>query len=452
MKKLLAPVAVIIVVAAAAFIIQSCRNKQSYTFETSPVAKGSIVNVVTATGTLEAITSVQVGTQVSGIVEKLYVDFNSKVKKGQILAELDKVALKSSVDQALASLDQAKAEMDYQSATYQRSKALFEKNLLAQADYDLAKYNYEQAKASLKTAQAQYDKSIVNLGYATIFSPIDGVVTNRAVEEGQTVASSFSTPEIFTIAQDLTQMKVEADVDETDIGQVRDGQRVEFTVDAFPDEKFSGVVSQIRLKPTTISNVVTYTVIINAPNPDLKLLPGLTADITIYVEEVNDALTIPYKAIKFTPATEYLARMNKEWKKEGAGFDGNQRSGARGNWQGSRPSGMQQGPEPADGQHNPMASATSQGTTGTNGSFVKPTMVWVKEGEKIHPVHVVLGSNDGNIAEVKSGLKEGDIVVTSMKLESGKSSAKVTKAATSPFMPKRPGSSTTRTTTTTKSN
>jgi len=433
MKRLLAPVASIIVVAAAALIITGCFKKQSYTFETTEVTKGSIVNVVTATGTLEAITSVQVGTQVSGIVEKLYVDFNSKVKKGQVLAQLDKVALKSSVDQAMASLDQAKAEMDYQTATYERTKALFDKNLIAQADFDQAKYNYEQAKASLKTAQAQYDKSIVNLGYATIYSPIDGVVTNRAVEEGQTVASSFSTPEIFTIAQDLTQMKVEADVDETDIGQVKDGQRVEFTVDAFPDAKFTGTVSQIRLKPTTVSNVVTYTVIINAPNPDLKLLPGLTADITIYVEEVKDVLTVPYKAIKFTPTADYLAKMGKEMKKNGMPSGHKRDSGYKGSWQGSAPSGMPQGSAP---------SAMPQGTTGTTGSSVKQTMVWVKEGERIHPVPVELGSNDGTIAEVKSGLKEGDLVVTGMKLEAGKVKTKSTTSTSSPFMPKRPGGQT----------
>jgi HlyD family secretion protein len=436
MKRLLAPVAVIAVLAVAAVIITSCKKKQSYTFETSKVEKGSIVNMVTATGTIEAITSVQVGTQVSGIVEKLYVDFNSPVKKGQILAELDKVALKSNVDQALASLDDAKAEVEYQTSTYERSKALYDKNLIAQADYDLAKYNYEKSRTTLKTSQAQYDRALVNLGYATIYSPIDGVVINRAVDEGQTVAASFSTPEIFTIAKDLTKMQVEADIDETDIGQVKDGQRVEFLVDAYPDETFTGTVSQIRLKPTTTSNVVTYTVIINAPNPDLKLLPGLTANITVYVQEIKDVLTVPYKAVKFTPSTDYFARMGKEMRRMGtppAGMN-----------PGSMPSGMQQGS---------MPSGMPQGMPGM-ASGSKATKVWVKEGDNIHPVPVELGSNDGSTAEVKSGLKEGDLVVTSMTLEAGKVKAKSSTTASSPFMPRRPGSgnSTSKTTSTTKSN
>ncbi len=432
MKRLLVPVSLVIIVTATVLIISSCRKRQSYTFETSRVTKGAITNVVTPTGTLEAITSVQVGTQVSGIVKKLYADFNSPVKKGEVLAELDKVSLKSSVDQALASLDQSKAEMEYQTSNYNRTKALYDKALIAQSDFDLSKYNYEQAKASLKTAQANYDRAMVNLGYATIYSPIDGVVTNRAVEEGQTVASSFSTPEIFTIAQDLTQMKVEANVDETDIGQVKVGQRVEFTVDAYPDEKFAGSVSQIRLKPTTTSNVVTYTVIINAPNPDLKLLPGMTASITVYVEEVNDVLTVPYKAIKFTPSSDYLAKMFKGMKRGGMA----PHAGAMA----QRPSGMSQGGSMPSGmsQGGAMPSGMPQ-MNGGNGNFVKPTMVWVKEGDKIHPVPVVLGTNDGTVAEVKSGLKEGDEVITSMKLESAKAAKKSNTTASSPFMPKRPG-------------
>ena len=312
MKRVIISSAVLAVAAVTILAIHGCKKSQAYTFETATVQKGSVTNTVTATGTLEAITSVVVGTQVSGIVEKLYVDFNSPVKKGQILAELDKVALNSQVDQANATLESAKAETEYQQSNFERSNALFEKNLVAQADFDLAKYNYEKSKATLKNAKANYDKAIVNLKYATIYSPIDGVVMNRAVDEGQTVAASFNTPEIFTIAQDLTQMQVEADIDETDIGTVKEGQRVEFDVDAFPDEKFTGTVMQIRLSPVTTSNVVTYTVVINAPNPDQKLLPGMTANLVIYVEETNDVLTIPYKAVKFTPEAEYLAKMGKE--------------------------------------------------------------------------------------------------------------------------------------------
>lgn len=421
MKRVIIIGAVLAVTAATVTGIHGCNKSQSYTFETATVQKGAITNTVTATGTLEAITSVVVGTQVSGIVEKLYVDFNSPVRKGQILAELDKVALKSQVDQAYATLESSRAESEYQQSNYERSMALFEKNLVAKADYDLAKYNYEKSKSSLKNAQAQYEKARVNLGYATIYSPIDGVVMNRAVDEGQTVAASFNTPEIFTIAQDLTQMQVEADIDESDIGMVKEGQRVEFDVDAFADEKFNGSVIQIRLSPVTTSNVVTYTVVINAPNPDQKLLPGMTANIVIYVEETNDVLTIPYKAVKFTPEADYLGKTNQEFKPKGD-MPANQAGSSN----------MTSGPMP-------------NGVKLTGGAKM-PTMVWVKDVEGIHPVPVELGANDGDNTEVKSGLKEGDEVV--IKMTAGTSKDKEEKVSSNPFMPKRPGSETKKKTTT----
>jgi HlyD family secretion protein len=435
-----------ILLAAAAvtvMTVHSCRISQMYNFETAKVQKGSIVNTVTATGTLEAITSVIVGTQVSGIVEKLYVDFNSPVKKGQVLAELDKTALKSNVDQALATLDNAKAEMEYQQSNFERTKALYEKNLVAKADFDLAKYNYEKSTATLKNSQAQYDKALVNLGYATIYSPIDGVVMNRAVDEGQTVAASFNTPDLFKIDIDLTQMQVEADIDESDIGMVKQGQRVEFDVDAYPDEKFNGTVMQIRLSPVTTSNVVTYTVVINAPNPDQKLLPGMTANIVIYTEEVNDVLTIPYKAVKFTPETDYLARLGKEFTSKG-GFPGMQ-SGGRVT---SMPTGSSM-PSMAAGSEARSGMVTSRSMQGMpagqlSGGFTMPegfkmpTMVWVRDGNGIHPVPVELGMNAGDNAEVKSGLKEGDEVVIKMTLAAEKEE-KGKEVASNPFMPTPPG-------------
>jgi len=424
MKRVIISGALLAVAAATFLIVHGCKKSQSYTFETATVQKGSITNTVTATGTLKAITSVVVGTQVSGIVEKLYVDFNSHVKKGQILAELDKVALNSQVAQALATLESAKAETEYEQSNFERSKALYDKNLIAKADYDLAKFNYEKSKGSLKNAKGSYDKAVVNLKYATIYAPIDGVVMNRAVDEGQTVAANFNTPEIFTIAQDLTQMQVEADIDESDIGQVKVGQRVEFGVDAFPDDKFAGTVMQIRLSPKTTSNVVTYTVIINAQNPDQKLLPGMTADIVIYVEETADVLVIPYKAVKFTPEADYLARIGKETKGSLPGTP----AGA-----GGRPQGVPSGQMPG-------------GSTSPAGNKM-PTMVWVKENESIHAVPVVLGPNDGDNIEVKSGLKEGDQVVTKMTGASAKDK-KTKQMATNPFMPRRPGSVTKKKTTT----
>ena len=429
--------------------VHSCKKSKTYSFETSKVTKGSIVKTVTATGTLEAITSVVVGTQVSGIVEKLYVDFNTPVKRGQVLAELDKTALRSSVQQSLASLDNAKAEMEYQASNYERSKSLWEKNLIAEADYDQAKYNYDRSVATLKNSQAQYDKSLVQLGYATIYSPIDGVVMDRAVDEGQTVAASFNTPEIFTIAQDLTQMQVEADIDESDIGMIRRGQRVDFDVDAYPDEKFTGTVEQIRLSPVTTSGVVTYTVIINAPNPDQKLLPGMTANIVIYTEEINDVLIIPYKAVKFTPEAEFLAKFGKEMASKngsagGTGIAGGTGRPAAGMSGTGAPGGAGMGA--GSGMQGMSGGQMPEGVTIPEG-FKMPTMVWVKDEKGIHPVRVELGSNDGDNTEVKSGLEEGTEVVTKMTIASVKEK-KEQEVTSNPFMPTPPGRRNTQSTST----
>ena len=450
-KRILISGGLLAVVAVTLLTVHSCMKSKTYIFETSVATKGSIVNTVTATGTIEAITSVVVGTQVSGIVEKLHVDFNTQVKKGQVLAELDKTALRSSVQQSLATLENAKAEMEYQASNYERSKALFEKNLIAQADYDQARYNHEKSRATLKNTQAQYDKALVQLGYATIYSPIDGVVMNRAVDEGQTVAASFNTPEIFTIAQDLTQMQVEADIDESDIGMIMQGQRVEFDVDAYPDEKFTGTVEQIRLSPVTTSGVVTYTVIINAPNPDKKLLPGMTANIVIYAEEIKDVLTIPYKAVKFTPEAEYLARLGKEM--ASAGNKNGPTGGAGISGGAGRPAGGMSGTGAGGG----AGTGAGRGMPGMPGGqlpegftlpegFKMPTMVWVKDENGIHPVRVELGSNDGDFTEVKSGLEDGAEVVTKMTLTTAKEK-KVKEAASNPFMPTPPGRRNTQSTT-----
>ncbi len=450
---------ILVVAVVTLLTVHSCRKSNTYEYETVNVTRGSIVNEVTATGTLEAITSVVVGTQVSGIVEKLYVDFNSPVKKGQVLAELDKTALKSSVQQSLATLDNAKAEMEYQASNYERSKALWEKNLIAEADYDQAKYNYNRSVASLKNSQAQYDKALVQLGYATIYSPIEGVVMNRAVDEGQTVAASFNTPEIFTIAQDLTQMQVEADINESDIGIVKVGQRVEFDVDAYPGEKFAGTVEQIRLSPVTTSTVVTYTVIINAPNPDQKLLPGMTANIIIYAEEHLDVLTLPNKAIKFKPEAEYLASLFAKASSGKAPGFGNPPAGVTGGGQWQRPAGasggvpsigggagrMEQGTMPGAGSGFPPSGGAMPGagsgfppSGGAMPGGFPDTMVWIKTDDGIRPAPVQLGSNDGVNAEVVSGLAEGDEVVVKMTLAAAKQK-KAKDVASNPFMPGPPG-------------
>jgi HlyD family secretion protein len=326
---------------------------------------------------------------VSGVIEKLYVDFNSVVKKGQLLAELDKSTLNSTLEAAEADLDKAQAEFEYQEANLARMKELNDKEMLAQSDYDLAVYSYKLSKAGVKSAKASLDKAQRNLSYATIYSPIDGVVLNRAVEEGQTVTASMSTPELYTIVEDLTLMQVEADVDEADIGQVKDGQRVEFTVDAFPDETFEGKVSEVRLEPTEESNVITYTVIVTVANPELKLKPGMTATITDYIKEATNVLVMAGKAIRFEPDREMLN-----------------------NLMGSMPEVQRPGPPQGAGESEQKQQGSAPGMEQDDSK----KMVWVKDGDGIKPIPVVIGINDGSNIEIITGLKEGDLVVTSMEV------------------------------------
>ncbi len=275
--------------------------QHTVSYETAAAEKADIRSSVTATGTIEPVTKVEVGTQVSGIVSKIYVDYNSIVKAGQVIAELDKTNLTSELNSARANQAAAQSELDYQTANYNRYKNLYDKGLVSANDYETARLSFRKARQTDITAQENVKKAETNLGYATITSPIDGVVLSKAVEEGQTVAASFSTPTLFTIAQDLTDMRVIADIDEADIGNVKDGQRVTFTVDAFPDDVFQGQVTQVRQEAATESNVVTYEVVISAPNNDLKLKPGLTANVTVYTQEKNNVLAVPAKALRFTP-------------------------------------------------------------------------------------------------------------------------------------------------------
>jgi HlyD family secretion protein len=266
---------------------------------TTTLSDEKISSSVTATGTIEPITEVTVGTQVSGKVAKIYVDYNSVVKKGQVLAEIDKTTLQTEYNTQLLAVQSSKVEYDYQKKNFNRAKELHLKNLISDTDYETAKYSYEKAESAYKQNVSSLDKAKTNLGYATIYSPIDGVVLSRAVEEGQTVAASFSTPTMFVIARDLTKMQVVANVDEADIGNISVKQRVTFTVDAYPNDVFDGTITQVRLNPTTTSNVVTYQVIVNAPNPELKLKPGLTANITIFTLEKEGVQALPNKALSF---------------------------------------------------------------------------------------------------------------------------------------------------------
>ena len=310
-KKLIMGGVAVILIAGGVFLFTGKSSKGGIKLETAKVGRSTITNTVTATGTVEPVTEVEVGTQVSGIIDKLYADYNDVVKAGQLIAEMDKINLQAELRSAEAQLASSKTEFEYQQKNYARSKVLHEKQLISDTDYETATYNYEKARAAYDQSQASMVKVNRNLEYATITSPIDGVVINRAVEEGQTVAAGFETPTLFTIAADLTKMQVIADVDEADIGNVEEGQRVSFTVDAYPNDQFEGVVRQIRLgdsestssasSSTSSSTVVTYEVVITADNPDLKLKPRLTANITIYTLERANILTLPNKALRFIP-------------------------------------------------------------------------------------------------------------------------------------------------------
>lgn len=326
LSKVWVVVAIVAIIAVAVWAFSGGKKEQQISFDTAPVASANIQNSITATGTIEPVTSVTVGTQVSGIVSKLYVDYNSVVKKGQVIAELDKTNLLSQLATAKTQLATAQSQLNYQTANYKRYQTLFHKGLVAADDYDNAKLSYRQAVEQVASAKEEVQRAQTNLGYATITSPIDGVVLSKSVEEGQTVAASFSTPELFTIAQDLTNMQVVADVDEADIGDVKEGERVSFTVDAYPDDTFEGTVKQVRQEATTTNNVVTYEVVISAPNSDLKLKPGLTANVTICTAERKGVLAVPSKALRFTPTKETVGKMkivdvqgakNKVWIIEG---------------------------------------------------------------------------------------------------------------------------------------
>lgn len=298
----------VIVIAVAAWLLSGGKKEEKINFKQEKVATHTLQNSITATGTIEAVTSVTVGTQVSGIVNKLYVDYNSVVKKGQVIAELDKTNLISELNTAKANLASTESNLSYQSANMKRYQTLYKKGLVSADEYENALLAYRQAKEQVVSSRENVQKAQTNLGYATITSPIDGTVISKSVEEGQTVAASFNTPELFTIAKDLKNMQVIANVDEADIGGVAVGNRVNFTVDAYPDDTFEGVVKQVRLEATTTNNVVTYEVVISAPNADLKLKPGLTANVTIFTKEQADILSVANKALRFTPTKETVGK------------------------------------------------------------------------------------------------------------------------------------------------
>ena len=380
-KKTYIILASVAVLALVAYFLFGGEKQAGVTYGTAEVKVGDITNSVTATGTIEPVTSVTVGTQVSGKVAHLYVDYNSVVKKGQVIAELDKTNLMSELASAKANLSSAQSNLSYQQSHFNRYQILFNKGLISANDYEQTRLSYEQAQQQVRTARESVNKAATNLGYATITSPIDGVVLSKSVEEGQTVAASFNTPELFTIAQDLTNMQVIADIDEADIGEVKEGQRVTFTVDAHPDDVFSGVVKQVRQEATTESNVVTYQVVISAPNANLKLKPGLTANVTIFTKEVKNVLSVPSKALKFTPNEKMLT----------------------------------------DGQSIQDVPA--------------PNKVWTLEDGVFKAHKVEVGLTNGITTEITSGLKAGQKVVSEFQIGGGDEPAEGAKN-NNPFMPK----------------
>ena len=383
-KKLWIAIGVIALAVIAYLLLSGGKKEEKVEFETAKVDQGNIQTTITATGTIEPVTSVTVGTQVSGIVSKLYVDYNSVVKKGQVIAELDKTNLISELTAQRANLSSAQSSLNYQQANYNRYKTLYEKGLVSADEYESALLQYNQAKEQVKTASESVQRAQTNLGYATITSPIDGVVLSKAVEEGQTVAASFNTPELFTIAQDLTDMRVIADIDEADIGGVKEGQRVTFTVDAFPDDQFEGQVTQVRQQATTESNVVTYEVVISAPNNDLKLKPGLTANVTIYTLEKNGVLVAPAKALRFIP--------NEALLKEGQTIE----------------------------------------------DVEAPKKLWTLEGNTFKAHKVETGTTNGVLTEITSGISAGTEVLVDFTISGGEEMPQGQQAQ-NPFMPRPRG-------------
>jgi RND family efflux transporter, MFP subunit len=383
----------IAVIGAGGFFYFSSGSSPDVMYRVEKVSRGDIQVVVTATGTLSADTTVQVGTQVSGTIMKLYVDFNSKVKKGQVIALIDPTFLQSSVQDADANLEKAKAQANESKRAYLREKALLAKGLAAQQDYDVAIATYESNVAAQKSAQSQLDRARINLKYATITAPIDGVVISRAVDVGQTVAASFSTPTLFTIANDLTKMQVQANVDEADIGRVQVGENVLFTVDAYPEQTFHGTVTQIRLLPVTVQNVITYTVVIDVPNPDLKLMPGMTATTTILVTKRENVLKIPTIAFRFQPLPDQI-----EVRKDSTGgADDSAKAAER----------RSQYAQQVQG-----GAAGGQGSRQSNGERPMTRLWVVGKSKKLTPIYIRPGIADGTFTEVLRGkVEEGQEIV-----------------------------------------
>jgi HlyD family secretion protein len=408
-RKVLITIGIIIAVIAVWFFFFRKKEKP-VVIETEQPKYGHIYTSVTATGYVQPVDTVAVGTQVSGTLKYIYADFNSKVKKGQLLAELDKVLLQAEVDRNKGSLASAQSQLIYQQAQFNREQQLYNVGAVSKADYDNQNYLFQAAKAAVESARASLASAQRNLFFTEIYSPIDGVVLSRSVSVGQTVAASFNTPTLFILAKDITKMQVQANVDEADIGNVKDSQRVSFTVDAFLEDEFAGRVQEIRLKPTVSSNVVTYTTIISAPNEDMKLKPGMTATVTIYTAERNHALLIPAKALMFKPDSALAKKFSV----------------------------ISIAPAAAE-KHKSSKPVTGGEQDTVRHSVDKATdsYVWIRQGDSLLQRKVTIGLNDNTRAEVLSGLTEQDNVITAMTREADSKGSKPTGQSGSPFMPQR---------------
>ncbi|WP_028297573.1 efflux RND transporter periplasmic adaptor subunit [Olivibacter sitiensis] len=385
--KIFIAIGVVAIIFLVIWLVRGSKKEQSL-ITTVPVEKGDVATIVTSTGTIQPVDTVAVGTQVSGIIQSIYTDFNATVKEGQLLAELDPTLMQASVNQIKANLAQATSTLNYQTANYKRQKELFDVGAISKANYDLALNSYETAVANVNSIKAQLSSAQQNLAFTKIYSPINGVVLNRNVSVGQTVAASFNTPTLFSLAKDITKMQVQAMVDEADIGEIAAGERVTFTVDAYVDQLFEGTVSEVRLQPTTSSNVVTYTTIVNTSNDDMKLKPGMTATVTIFTKEAKNILVVPNTAFKFVPdATQVTPPYTLQ---------------------------SAQSMKPGQGE----------------------AFLWVLQGRQIAPRIVKIGMSNNTSTEIKSGLNENEQVITA--LEKSKEAATAQGEGASPFMPTPP--------------
>lgn len=427
-RLLIAAIVVAVVVLVGLFFLRRGKGEDGEKYRTEAVSRGNVSATVSATGTLSAVTTVQVGSQVSGIISQLYADFNSQVKQGQILAELDPTPFLQAVEQRRADVTKSQVEMANTQISYNRQKRLAEAGLAAQADVDAARAAYESTRAQLSLSQASLRQAETNLGYAKIYSPIDGQVVARQYDIGQTVAASFSAPTLFTIAKDLTKMQVQADVDQSDIGRVQVGQPVRFTVDAYPEQEFRGAIAQVRLNATVNQNVITYPVIIEVANPNLELRPSMTADVTMEVATVRNVLRVPNAALRFRPPEDEEDgekggdRRSRRGDAATAGSEGSAGSSA------SDGSGRRRGERGGAGGGSFSGGASSGGRRGGAG---RAQTVYVlaeggKKDDELRPVRISTGITDGRhtqVTAVRSGeLKPGDLVVTgleTLKVEQG---------------------------------